>query len=207
MLLPDIRQVGKHLARKRRQNGWVQPTGKARRTWTGFWYEYELVDGIERRRQKSRVLSLRSELTKGDAEEKLRTLLRTTVTPTEDSQRHLLFEEAARKYLQLKKGDWGPKMNSCLQSIFSRHIIPAFGPKLISEIKPSDIKALLNSLAERGCSDSLVRKVITHIRGVFEMLVEDDLLKKNPAKAKTVTKPKLRKPSERFLSVRECACC
>jgi integrase len=39
---------------------------------------------------------------------------------------------------------------------------------------------------------------------VLESLVEDDLLSKNPAKAAIVTKPKIRKPSQRFLTLAEC---
>jgi hypothetical protein len=180
MLTLDVRTIGRHMARQRRQNGWVEPTGKRPRTWTGFWYEYEQLSEREIRRRKSRVLGLRSELTKGDAEERLRALIRNgTRNFTRETQSEvLMFETAANRYLELKKGDWGSKMNSCLRSIFKKHIIPGLGARAAVDIKPSDIKSFLNNLADVG-SESLLKKAITHIRAVFDILVEDDKVKKN----------------------------
>lgn len=199
--------LGKHMPRQRRQNGFVKPTGKSPRTWTGYWYEYVVVDGRERRRERSKVLGFRSEMTKSDAQKKLRDLLLHGPPKTDEAPPKPLvqvtFEAAALRYLELKNGDWGRKMRSCITSIFQNHLIPALGDKMPGDVKATDVKIFFNAIAERG-SQSLVRKAITHTRGVFDALVDDGVIPANPARAKSVTQPKTRKPSERFLSIPEC---
>lgn len=191
--LPDGRAMPR---RRGRQNGWVQKTGKSPKTWTGFWHVYITEDGIEHRRERSRVLGNCADLTKGDAEEKLRKLIQEW-RPTSS----ITFAEASRHYLRLRSGDWAKKTSEVIASIFDRQIIPVIGDRVCAEMKPSEIKIFFNSLADR--SESLAKKVVTHVRGVFDCLIEDDVLRKNPAKAHGVKKPKTRKPSERFLELNE----
>jgi hypothetical protein len=33
------------MSRERRQNGWVEKTGKKTKSWTGYWYVYVMEDG------------------------------------------------------------------------------------------------------------------------------------------------------------------
>lgn len=202
------------MARARNQNGFVKPTGKSPRTWTGYWYEYEESDGKKVRRQKCTVLGKRSELTKGDAEKKLKELIEKrdagetikgggeTPAPKTDPKGQT-FETAAARYLDLKSGDWSKKMRGNLASIFKNHINPAIGSRHVSDLKPSDIKAFYNRIAASG-SESLVKTCVTYTRGVFEMLIDDEVLTVNPARK--VAKPrKVWKPSSEFRTLEECA--
>ena len=195
----DLRCLGRTMPRRRQQNGFVKPTGKSPRTWTGYWYEYRIVDGKEKKFERSKVIGPRSELTKTEAKEKLKEIIRGGKPVAADST----FAEAAERYLTLKKGDWGQKQRGVIASIFNKQIIPILGRIRVSDLKPTDIKAFFNAIAESG-SESLVKKCVTHVRAVFEFLIEDGAIPKNPAKAKIVTMPRTRKPSERFLELWEC---
>jgi integrase len=194
---PNLEKLWRGMPRKRRQNGFVKKTGKRPKVWTGYWYVYQTVDGLKRRLERSKVLGPCSELTKEDAKEKLRVYI-SGYKPETDCT----FEAAARHYIRLRSGNWSKKTKGVIDSIFERHIIPVLGQLKPAEIKPSDVKIFFNSLSD--LSESLVKKCVTNVRGVFDCLVEDDVLTKNPAKAKGVTKPKTRRPSERYLEIYEC---
>lgn len=205
----DLATIGKHMPRARHQNGWVELTGTKVKTWTDYYYVYE--NG--KRLQRSKVLGPKARLTKGQAEDELRAHIRkieTGISSDRPNQTELAqvkkipsFEAACERYLNLKSGDWGVKTKGAMRSIFKMQIVPRIRQRLVTDLKPSDIKELFNAIAEAG-SYSLVRKAMTHVRGVFDVLVGDGVLQSNPAKAKIITKPKTRKPSERFLEIVEC---
>lgn len=196
----DLLKLGRSMPRQRLQNGFVKPTGKTARTWTGYWYEYVVVDGQELRRERSKVLGLRSQLTKTEAKDKLRDHIR-QFKPTADSS----FADAANQYLSLKQGDWSRKNQQVMASLFECHIVPGIGGLRINEIKPTEIKAWLNRVGSEF-SYSITHKCLTHVRAVFDQLVEDDILTKNPARSKKagVKMPKTAKPSEAYLTLEEC---
>jgi len=181
------------MARRRYQRGFVKPTGKRPRTWTGYWYVYE--DG--KRRQRSRVLGLRSVLTKHEAQDRLRDLLRAG----DPLNRNPYFKEAAAQYLHLKSGDWSRNFHRVMVSLFSRHVLPFLGEQRANDILPTTIKKWLIDQAKNG-SESLVKKCLTHVRAVFEMLIEDGAIAKNPTHK--IKKPRTRKPCDRYLEIDEC---
>lgn len=197
---PNVKRLGGAISRRRHQNGFVQLTGKKPRTWTGFWYVYQTIDGREKRLERSKVIGLRSELTKGEAQEKLREHINGH-RPEPDS----IFETAANNYFALKQGDWSRKNKSVMTSLFEQHILPHLGPLRIKDMKPTDIKKWINEIGGKY-SYSLTHKCLTHIRAIFDQLVEDDVIFKNPARSKkgNVRLPKTKKPSERFLDFLEC---
>jgi hypothetical protein len=96
----NLKQLGRHMPRRRQQNGFVKKTGKRPKVWTGYWYIYQTLDGVEKRLERCKVLGPCSMLTKKDAEDKLRDHIR-GFRPEPEST----FETAARNYLALKQGD------------------------------------------------------------------------------------------------------
>lgn len=90
-----------------------------------------------------------------------------------------------------------------MRSLFERHIISKLGSFKVESIRQSDLKAWINEQAATECYD-IVRKSLTHVRAVFEMLLDDDsdLIARNPARK--LKPPKTRKRSEAFLSLSEC---
>jgi integrase len=186
------------MPRERRQNGWVEVTGKKPKTWTGYWYEYTQVDGAEKRQQRSKVLGLRSDLTKGAAEEALRTHIRKGRPASAKAN----FSVFAELYLEIKKADWNEPTRAFMGSIFHTHIIPAFGNMPLNQVRKSDVDRFMGELSAKDYSESMVAKCLIHTRAVFEMAVDDLLLDRNPAKKSKRSATKA--PSERFLSMQEC---
>lgn len=57
-----FRDIGKHLPRTKRGEGWVEKRGQRRKVWVGFWYEYALTGESERRRTREKVLGTVKEI-------------------------------------------------------------------------------------------------------------------------------------------------
>jgi integrase len=192
--------IGRSMPRERRQNGWVEKTGKQVKKWVGYYYEYVVENGTEKRKPRSKVLGPCKELTKGAAEDRLRDHIRGIRPPASDAT----FEQLGRWYLKTKSGEWSKSTQSLMSSIFEHQIFPRLGSMVADSIRKSDVQQAMNDIAAQSnsCSESMLKKCLTHIRGVFNLAIEDDLLEKNPAhKAKL---PKFKKPSERFLEMEEC---
>ena len=188
------------MSRERRQNGWVEKTGKKTKTWTGYWYEYVTVEGVEKRQQRTKVIGKCSEMTKGAAEDALREHIRSAKPPASSAT----FEQFADWYLKTNKGRWSRKWNDTSRGLFKYQILPRLGSKVAAQLKKSDVQQAINDIAAdpKSRSKSCVSKCLTHIRAVFNFAIEDELLEKNPAL--NVEMPPTRRPSERFLTLQEC---
>jgi integrase len=81
------------------------------------------------------------------------------------------------------------------------YVLPSLGKYAPKDITPSLVKNWLTSL-NPALSGSLVNKALTHVRCVFEMLVDDDQLGKNPARK--VSMPKTTLKPKRYLEIEEC---
>jgi integrase len=196
----DVRKIGLSMSRERRQQGWVDKTGKKAKTWTGFWYRYIVVDGEEKRLRHSKVLGRCAEMTKGAAEEKLLEVIRELRPPATGAK----FEDLAAWYLKTNEGRWSAKWYATSDGLFRHQILPRIGPKVATELKRSDIQQAINNIAAdpKSQSSSTVKKCLTHIRAVFNFAIDDDLLEKNPALKAEL--PPTRRPDGRFLTLAQC---
>jgi integrase len=195
----DLAKICRHMSRKRGlANGFVREAEGKVKQWEAVWYEYRFVDGRERRRQRTKIVGKKSELTKREAEDKARELARGARPP----ERQATFTELAEWYLRTKEGQISKKWRSTLHGLFRNHILPSLGARLADEVKLGEVQQLVNQIASAEQSSSLVGKCLTHIRAVFELAVEEDRITKNPARKAKL--PRLPKPSERFLELPEC---
>lgn len=198
-----LTEIGRHMPRKRGTGtGWVKKDGAF---WMGHWYDYS--SGVKRERTHS-IGSIK-DCSKKQAREKLALHIKAYRPSSQMS-----FENAAKAYIELRKGRWGKNHRQCIESIFGsavslktdespRGVNAILGTRCVSDVTPTEIQTLLNRFAEGG-SESLVKKALTHIRGVFDMLVEERILDRNPAKSKTVYKPATRATDKRYLELWEC---
>ena len=87
---------------------------------------------------------------------------------------------------RVKENTW----RSAYRGAINHHIVPYFGNKPISEVRPADVRAFLDGLATKGLSP----KSITNIRGVlcsiFRSAIEDELVGRSPADVVRVRKPR-----------------
>jgi integrase len=195
----DVR-IGRTMTRERRQHGWLKKTGTRVKTWTGLWYEYVVVDGVEKRQERCRVLGNCAELTKTAAKEKLLEVIRNFRPP----QTGATFGDLAAWYLKTNEGRWSIKWNATSQGLFKYQILPRIGHKAAGGLKKSDVQQAMNYIAAdpKSQSESTVKKCLTHIRAVFNFAIDDDLLEKNPALK--VQLPPTREPNDRFLTLEQC---
>lgn len=203
-----LAEVGRHMPRRKGTgSGWLKKDGG---NWVGHWYDYS--GGAK----KERVWTV------GPIKEHSKTNARKELAEHIKDFRpsaQMLFSAAVEKYIALRKGRWGKNHRQAIESIFGEAeevidkrtnkpkppygINAVLGLHTVSEISPADIQTFLNTLAEGG-SQSLLKKCLTHIRGVFAMLVEEDILKKNPGKSSTVYLPNTRAVDKTYLELWEC---
>lgn len=194
--------IGRHMPRERRQNGWVEKTGKTTKSWTGYWYVYVKEDGVEKRRPRSKVLGKCADMTKGAAEDALRDEIRCG-RPLDAKA---TFKDLSDWYLKTLKGTASKGWHSALSSIFTNQINPRLGDRIAARIKRSEVQQAINDIAADPASQSKssITKCLTYIRAVFDAAVDDDLLDHNPAPKGKIVMPPTRPPSERFLTLEEC---
>ena len=195
----DLAKICRHMSRKRGfANGFVRVAEGKVKQWEAVWYEYLFVDGRERRRQRTKIIGKKSDLTKREAEDQARELARGARPP----EKHASFAELSDWYLRVKEGQVSKKWADTMRGLLQHHILPLLGQRPAAEIKLGEIQQAINEIAGGEWSRSLVTKSLTLIRAIFELALEEDRIPKNPANK--VELPRLRKASERFLKLPEC---
>ena len=66
-----------------------------------------------------------------------------------------------------------------VDSHVKNHMVPAFGPRAMASIRPSEIQAWIRGLGEQ-LSPSTVRVVVQHLRSIFRAAVRDRIIASNP---------------------------
>jgi len=199
----------------RHQNGWIksQSRRKGGKVWVGYWNAYVDIGGARKKLRKERVIGLCAKITKGEAEKQLREAVIPSFNhpaPIAATPEVLTFEQAAHRYLALSKPRWSKSFGSSMKSIINFRIIPGIGKtkdrfnreyhRLPEDIKPSDVLDWLNSVAVSG-SKSMTKKCLTHVRAIFDLCVDDGVLAKNPARARSVKPARGREVDQTFLDL------
>jgi integrase len=187
------------MARERHQEGWLTIVGKRVKKWQGHWFVYRMVDGKEKRVHRNRIIGLKSELRKWEAEEKLRAKVEEETGQLRRIEGDCTFGFFwEHRYLPTRT--WEPATKSAVGSVVKRHLIPVFGPRKLTEIDKCEMQQHLNALAG-SYSRSVVKKLRVQLGAVFEEAVEQEILPKNPARK--LKMPPTKKPCERFLSIED----
>jgi len=94
-------------------------------------------------------------------------------------------DEYAEKWYNLV---WKPKetaLNNTAVNVHTyvyTHIRPRFAGRQLDEVKRSDVQAYSNELQAQGKAASTIDKIMIYLRQIFEMAVDDELIKNNPVK-------------------------
>lgn len=183
--------------RRGHQNGSVRQIGSKVKKWEGQFNDY-VPDGAGglKRVPRKKLIGLCSEMTKGEAREKLREYIRTfhnqPLAPSDSKPATLRV--VAEEFFRLKLGDWPEETNTrkTMRSMFDCIILPALGDRVMKEITATDLKLFSNSLAERqtktptgriktGISKSYARWICGTVKKLFDLANEQGLIEKNPA--------------------------
>lgn len=87
-------------------------------------------------------------------------------------------------------------------AVHLQHLVDEIGQKRISEVIPSDIKAVYSS-RYKGCSNSYLKSAKQLFCALFDSAVADGLLRTNPARDKTAKPHKGSKPKTRPITPQE----
>jgi integrase len=209
-----------HRNRERHENGYVKLVGKLKKKWEGSYHVYKLQpDGSEKRSRLTRIIGTKAEIpTKAEAEDLHRAWIRRQASQPVANNAKAKVSHLCDDYLALRNGDWEEATRKTNQSVFARIIKPAIGERPIDTVTAEDLKRLVNGLPNRtyemsgrlerepdgkvrrlpgamkkGISHSYAKKVITHLRALFDFAQERDLITKNPARSINV---RLRMPKQ-----------
>jgi integrase len=80
--------------------------------------------------------------------------------------------------------------------IMSKHLIPTFGSKAISNIRRTDVQVAVNSWRESGLAPRTIINHMNVLRPIFDTAVLEDIIVRNPTQGIKLPKPKevLRNP-------------
>jgi integrase len=198
-----------HRTRERHENGWVELTGKREKKWRGYWHDYiRQADGTDKRRQRKRIIGTKAAIpTKAEAEDLHRAWLRRRAAQPVAVTAKALVKHLCDDYLEVRRGDWTERQYRSVLSLFNSIVKPAIGDRALESIAAEDLKRLVSGLpahrtqsagriervdgklkrrpgiVKTGISVSYVLKIITHLRGVFDLAAERDLIAKNPTRS------------------------
>jgi hypothetical protein len=150
----DFRKIGRHMSRERYQRGSLKKVGKTRKMWRGRWHVYlRQPDGTEKICKREKLLGPVSELTKGQAHEKLDALIRAgTRQASSQIAKDPTFAEVWQRYVALKTGTWSTATNNAITSVFANHVVNAIGARRVGELTRDPLQDCLNRMAALGCS-------------------------------------------------------
>jgi integrase len=169
--------------RTRHQDGWIEERGTRERIWYGHYFVY-LADenGQEKRKHVGVRLGEKAKMRKFEAEEKLRKIIASVVKhqPTADHQTLGWF--ARERFLPMHSPQWAAATKELNNGNVERHIIPALGSLLLSEVDKFQCQIFLNNLAKKGFSFSLVDHNRTLLKSILEEAIDAELIGRNPAR-------------------------
>ena len=101
-----------------------------------------------------------------------------------------LFGQFATNWYEVfKEPTIKPKTRHGYKTRLHAHIIPAFGDKRLDEVTKEDIQRFMNALAKCDISKSYAGDILCNIRQIFDAAIDDEHIRKNPARAKSVKNP------------------
>jgi hypothetical protein len=211
----DFRTLGRHMSRERYQRGSLKKVGKTRRMWRGRWHVYvEGPDGAEKICKREKILGPVSKLTKAQAQEKLDGHIKATTTqPSPHLPPDCTFAELWTRYAALKAASWSTATRKAVTSVFAASskrpdhpsVLALIGPRRVRELTREPLQELLNRLAARGDSYSVVKKARTYVAAALEFARDERLITDNAARKLELPTQRLRTPCERYYSLQDLA--
>lgn len=96
----------------------------------------------------------------------------------------VLFGAYLKRFVEAYKNDQESLTKQNRENIIRKHILPMWGDRAITEIKPMDLQLWFNELAAKGYSHETLVKIKNTMSPALDAAVEEDLISKNPLKSK-----------------------
>jgi integrase len=192
--------------RTRHQEGWVEERGGRIRKWYGHYFEYVTDEqGKETRRHRGVYLGEKAKLKKWEAKEKLSKEIAKSQKQQPVGDALTLEWFTRERFVPMKQPKWTASTQQTNLNILNRHVLPALGNKSLVELTKFDCQMLVNDLAAKGFSFSVVDHCRIMIKAILEEALDADLIGKNVARkvenpeTKAAQKPVLAKDDARKL--------
>lgn len=104
------------------------------------------------------------------------------------SNSKMFFKDYKLIWFDSKKELLAPKTVAMYKSILKSHC-DSIDFKILTTINKTDIQYIMNSLKN---NPNMAKKVLMTLKQIFDSAIDDDLIKKNPCKAKSIQIPKNR---------------
>lgn len=202
---------------------------KTGKKWIGLYHAYvtDPASGGKKRVGRRKLLGLCAQRTKTDAKKALAEFLR-GLGQEPKTAGPATFGQIAEKYFALRKENWSETYERTMRSLF-KHLLAPLYERPLPEITAEELKRFVDALPARewrsrpkfarddtgkrvalpgklhhGISTSYAGQLIAHLRGIFDLAEEQDLIGKNPSRSKSTTlrlriPKKARKPDKSIL--------
>jgi integrase len=189
-----------HMAH-RGQHGTVFVTGSRTKQWAGRSRVYfrDVASGEEKFTQKSVSLGKKSELTKFQAQERLRAIIDREINERKKAPldpRVTFRWYVEKRYLVNHCGTWRPATLHSTTAELRSYILPEFGELPIGEIERNDCSRFLEKLVSRFSRVVVIHAKVT-TKAISEDAIEDGYISRNPLRK--VKTPITRKPKKHVL--------
>ncbi len=203
--IPNFTEIGRHMPRTKYQRGSVELTGTRVKKWRGQFRVYlQHPDGRLKTRRRKVILGLKSEMTKGQARQKLADIIQResgTEQPKPDGS--VTFEWFwSNRFWPLHQKRWRPKTARELNYFFQRAFRAT--DRSNSAWRHHAFRASAATQPSGGGGGiEFTRSQVPDLRtkAVLDEAVEQQFLERNPARKLTL--PETRPSCKRFLTVEE----
>jgi integrase len=209
----DFLEIGRHMSRQRYQRGSLKKIGQTRKMWRGRWHVYVTgPDSAEKICKREKILGPVSELTKAQAQEKLDACIRaTTGCLSSRMAPDCSFAELWARYVAIKAASWSTATRKAVTSVFAGtskrkdhpSVLALIGERRVRDLTREPLQELLNGLAARGDSYSVVKKARTYLAAALEFACDERLVLVNAARKLELPSRLLAPPCERYYSLEE----
>jgi hypothetical protein len=202
VLTLNLKGIGRHLSRPKSQRGelseYMPKRGKlARGRYWARWRIYvRQPDGREKVKRAEKIidrtiaekmgfiLDYNGPLTKTDAWKVLAKLIQDSNGAPAAFNAKITFGELAQEYIELNKPNWERSTSRVNVQIIEDHLVGKLGVRGVRDYAntEADLQRFLNGYVEKQSSRSLLGKLITFLRAIFDLAVDKGLLERNPAR-------------------------
>ena len=102
------------------------------------------------------------------------------VKPAETPRPATTFTDVAAEWERVNAPNWKKGTADTYGNIISKHLIPAFGARPIEQVGPKDLESWWTVVRTVGYSKTRLTSMRSILNGIFELALDDDLVKKNP---------------------------
>ena len=189
---------GGHM-RTRHQDGWIELRGIRRKRWYGHYCVYVRDEaGQEKRQHRGILLGEKSKMTKWKAEDKLRKIIARSQKQQPVGNALTLDWFVKERFLPMRAPQWALSTRETNLGNLNRHILPKLGSTPLSDLEKFHCQVLLNDMAEKGFSFTVVDHCRTMLKAVLEEALDADLIGKNPARK--LVNPETKEPEKHVLA-------